>query len=138
MNFKFVAILIISSIAYANSQACTISQKSSCSTFIAFNFNILNDINEACQLYWVNFSGNLVFYKIQQAEQRSGLIHGKDIIGYSPVPVEKFINLQQEQHRLVLLAVQLKYLKFHTYNSNCEPRFFFNNLVFVFFLGFDI
>jgi hypothetical protein len=63
MNFKFVAILIISSIAYANSQACTISQKSSCSTFIAFNFNILNDINEACQLYWVNFSGNLVFYK---------------------------------------------------------------------------
>jgi hypothetical protein len=42
---------------------CTIRQKSSCSTFIAFNFNILNDINEACQLYWVNFSGNLVFYK---------------------------------------------------------------------------
>ena len=62
MNFKFVAILIISSIAYANSQACTTSQKSSCVTATAFNFNILNDINEAYQLYWVNFSGNLVFY----------------------------------------------------------------------------
>jgi hypothetical protein len=62
MNLKFVATFIISSIAYANSQACTTSQKSSCGTFTAFNFNILNDVNEAYQSYWVNFSGNLFFY----------------------------------------------------------------------------
>ncbi len=62
MNFKFVAILIISSIAYANSQECTITLKSSCPPFTGFNFHILNDINEAYQLYWFNFYGNLDFY----------------------------------------------------------------------------
>ena len=75
MYFSFVALLIISPIVYANipNQICYSNIQSSCGTTTPFKFNIFNDVNEAYQLFWVDFSGKLVFYNNIAARKSIGM-----------------------------------------------------------------
>ena len=59
----FLAIsLVISSLVGINGYSCSHNAETSCGTSVHFYFKITNDLNESCQLFWIDFKGNLVFY----------------------------------------------------------------------------
>ena len=62
MRLLLAISLLILSLVGTNGYSCSYNAPSSCNSSIPFVFEIINDLNESCQLFKVSFNGRFIPY----------------------------------------------------------------------------